>query len=52
MSKKYPRVYFDISVGSKGAGRVIFELFTDITPITAENFRGLCTGEFGHSGLS
>jgi len=26
---------------------VIFELFYDLTPRTAENFRGLCTGEYG-----
>jgi len=30
---------------------VVFELFSDITPITAENFRGLCTGEYGSVGL-
>lgn len=29
------------------AGRVICELFKDITPKTAENFRALCTGEQG-----
>ena len=34
----------DISIGTKPAGRVIFELFNDITPRTSENFRGLCTG--------
>jgi len=26
---------------------VVFELFNDVTPRTAENFRGLCTGEYG-----
>lgn len=26
---------------------MIFELFSDITPKTVENFRGLCTGEYG-----
>jgi len=26
---------------------VVFELFYDLTPRTAENFRGLCTGEYG-----
>ena len=30
---------------------MIFELFTDVTPKTAENFRGLCTGEYGNIGL-
>jgi len=42
-----PRVYFDISIGGRGGGRVVFELFYDLTPRTAENFRGLCTGEYG-----
>ncbi|KAI8873167.1 hypothetical protein GQ42DRAFT_160725 [Ramicandelaber brevisporus] len=42
-----PKVFFDISIGSKPLGRVIFELFADVTPRTAENFRALCTGEKG-----
>ena len=41
-----PRVFFDITIGSRAAGRIIIELFYDITPKTAENFRGLCTGEY------
>ena len=43
---KNPRVFFDILIGNEPAGRVTFELFYDITPKTAENFRGLCTGEY------
>lgn len=40
-------VFFDISIGENPAGRLVFELFDDINPRTAENFRGLCTGEYG-----
>ena len=43
---KNPRVFLEFTIGSKNAGRVVFELYMDITPITAENFRGLCTGEY------
>eukprot|EP00933_Yihiella_yeosuensis_P015058 TRINITY_DN13257_c0_g1_i1.p1 TRINITY_DN13257_c0_g1~~TRINITY_DN13257_c0_g1_i1.p1 ORF type:complete len:477 (-),score=117.59 TRINITY_DN13257_c0_g1_i1:129-1559(-) len=47
MGPKNPRVYFDISIGNRTGGRVVIELFADVTPRTAENFRGLCTGEYG-----
>ena len=39
-----PKVYFDITIGGKPAGRVIMELRADVVPKTAENFRCLCTG--------
>uniref|UniRef100_A0A914EPA7 Peptidyl-prolyl cis-trans isomerase n=2 Tax=Acrobeloides nanus TaxID=290746 RepID=A0A914EPA7_9BILA len=42
-----PQVFFDITVGGKPTGRVVFELYNDIVPRTAENFRALCTGERG-----
>jgi cyclophilin family peptidyl-prolyl cis-trans isomerase len=42
-----PRVFFDITIGDKPAGRITFELFADAVPKTAENFRALCTGEKG-----
>ena len=51
MGKKQTHVFLDISHGTKPLGRVIIELFKDITPKTAENFRALCTGERGKIGL-
>ena len=41
-------VFFDVTIGGKDAGRIIFELFNDVVPKTAENFRALCTGEKGN----
>mmetsp|Transcript_80 Transcript_80/g.70 ORF Transcript_80/g.70 Transcript_80/m.70 type:complete len:196 (+) Transcript_80:1-588(+) len=38
-------VYFDISINYEYIGRISFELFDDIVPQTATNFRYLCTGE-------
>ncbi|KAG2175842.1 hypothetical protein INT44_000320 [Umbelopsis vinacea] len=42
-----PRVFFDMEVGGQPEGRIVFELFKDVVPKTAENFRALCTGEKG-----
>ncbi|XAR53575.1 Peptidylprolyl isomerase [Bertholletia excelsa] len=47
MAKPNPKVFFDILIGKMKAGRVVMELFADVTPKTAENFRALCTGEKG-----
>ena len=46
---KNPRVFFDITIGAKAVGRIVIELFFDITPKTAENFRGLITGDYAKS---
>lgn len=43
---KHPKVFLEFTIGSKNVGKVVFELYSDITPLTAENFRGLCTGEY------
>lgn len=42
-----PRVYLDIEINGSRAGRIIITLFADVVPLTAENFRCLCTHEKG-----
>nr|PNR53178.1 hypothetical protein PHYPA_009553 [Physcomitrium patens] len=42
-----PRVFLDITIGGGPAGKMIMELYADVVPKTAENFRALCTGEKG-----
>ena len=40
-------VFFDITIGGAAAGRIEITLDTDKHPLTADNFRALCTGEKG-----
>ncbi|KAI1280676.1 Peptidyl-prolyl cis-trans isomerase G [Halotydeus destructor] len=51
---KLPRskCFFDVQIGDNQAGRIVFELFNDAVPKTAENFRCLCTGEKGNGRMT
>lgn len=42
-----PVVFFDVCADDEPLGRITMELFSNIVPQTAENFRALCTGEKG-----
>jgi peptidyl-prolyl isomerase E (cyclophilin E) len=52
--KSNPRVFMMIRIGRRDAGRIVIELRADVVPMTAENFRALCTQEkgFGFKGSS
>ena len=43
--KNRPIAYFDIAQGGKPAGRVVFSLYSDLVPKTADNFRAYPTLE-------
>lgn len=40
-------MYLDVEIGGEPLGRLAIELYADVVPRTAENFRALCTGEAG-----
>jgi peptidylprolyl isomerase len=41
------KVFFDVAIGRAAPRKITFELYNDVVPKTAENFRALCTGEKG-----
>ena len=42
-----PRCFLDFSMDGLPMGSVVIELYADVCPLSAENFRVLCTGEMG-----
>ncbi|XP_043103936.1 peptidyl-prolyl cis-trans isomerase C [Puntigrus tetrazona] len=42
------KVFFDITVGGHEVGRVVIGLFGEVTPLSAQNFVALATGEKGY----
>ncbi|XP_029444197.1 NK-tumor recognition protein isoform X2 [Rhinatrema bivittatum] len=45
--KDRPQCYFEIEINREPAGRITFQLFSDVCPKTCKNFLCLCTGEKG-----
>lgn len=42
------KVFFDTAADGQPLGRITFQLYDDVVPKTAENFRALATGEKGY----
>ncbi|VDM45220.1 unnamed protein product [Toxocara canis] len=46
-----PIVFMEMTAGGAPIGTIKMELFADVCPKTAENFRQFCTGEFRRDGV-
>lgn len=46
-SRNLSKVFFDLTINGEKQPRMVFDLFENEVPKTAENFRALCTGEKG-----
>ena len=47
-----PRVYFDIEIGGRAAGRIELQLFASVCPRACDNFRALCAHARAHARLT
>merc|ERR1712007_194775 len=39
------KAYFDMEIGGKPAGRIVFGLYDNVVPKTVENFKQFCSGD-------
>ncbi|CAD6195561.1 unnamed protein product [Caenorhabditis auriculariae] len=46
-----PIVFIEVTAGGAPIGTIVMELYADVTPRTAENFRQFCTGEYRKDGV-